>query len=173
MILQIVLFVIDVLLLNIAFLLSFLLRYGVNIPALNFQPYKDNFPFLTFVYMSAFMYTRVFKRRFSSYWDLFKRLFGGLFLGTLFGVALVYVFRIKWSSFPSSINAGNDLKQILEESQAGLVCLNGEDEQFCNYAKLLAKDLNLRHQMGQNARKLLEKTFSVTRATSQILSHME
>lgn len=73
----------------------------------------------------------------------------------------------------ASINAGNDLKQILEESQAGLVCLNGEDEQFCNYAKLLAKDLNLRHQMGQNVRKLLEKTFSVTRATSQILSHME
>ncbi|MHC4570584.1 MAG: sugar transferase [Planctomycetota bacterium] len=34
---------------------------------------------------------------------MFKRIFAGLFLGTLFGLALVYVFRLKWSSFPSSI----------------------------------------------------------------------
>jgi lipopolysaccharide/colanic/teichoic acid biosynthesis glycosyltransferase len=34
---------------------------------------------------------------------LFKRIFNGLLLGALFGIALVYVFRIKWSDFPSSI----------------------------------------------------------------------
>ena len=103
MILQIFLFVVDTLLLNAAFLLSFPVRYGLDIPEINFLPYKDNFPFLTFIYMLALVFTRVFKNRFCSYWHLFKRTFNGLLLGALFGIALVYVFRIKWSDFPSSI----------------------------------------------------------------------
>jgi len=103
MTLQIFLFIIDAFLLNAAFLLSFPVRYGLNIPEINFLPYKDNFPFLTFIYMLALVFTRVFKNRFCSYWHLFKRIFNGLLLGALFGIALVYVFRIKWSDFPSSI----------------------------------------------------------------------
>ncbi|MCP4613429.1 MAG: hypothetical protein GY845_32460 [Planctomycetes bacterium] len=103
MIIQIFLFIVDALLLNAAFLLSFPVRYGLNIPEINFLPYKDNFPFLTFIYMLALVFTRVFKNRFCSYWNLFKRTFNGLLLGALFGIALVYVFRIKWSDFPSSI----------------------------------------------------------------------
>jgi len=103
MILQIFLFIADAFLLNAAFLLSFPVRYGLNIPEINFLPYKDNFPFLTFIYMLALVFTRVFKNRFCSYWNLFKRTFNGLLLGALFGIALVYVFRIKWSDFPSSI----------------------------------------------------------------------
>lgn len=103
MTLQIFLFLVDAFLLNAAFLLSFPVRYGLNIPEINFLPYKDNFPFLTFIYMLALVFTRVFKKRFCSYWHLFKRIFNGLLLGALFGIALVYVFRIKWSDFPSSI----------------------------------------------------------------------
>jgi exopolysaccharide biosynthesis polyprenyl glycosylphosphotransferase len=103
MTLQIFLFLVDAFLLNAAFLLSFPVRYGLNIPEINFLPYKDNFPFLTFIYMLALVFTRVFKNRFCSYWHLFKRTFNGLLLGALFGMALVYVFRIKWSDFPSSI----------------------------------------------------------------------
>jgi len=103
MTLQIFLFLVDAFLLNAAFLLSFPVRYGLNIPEINFLPYKDNFPFLTFIYMLALVFTRVFKKRFCSYWHLFKRIFNGLLLGALFGMALVYVFRIKWSDFPSSI----------------------------------------------------------------------
>ena len=103
MTLKIILFLVDAFLLNAAFLLSFPVRYGLNIPEINFLPYKDNFPFLTFIYMLALVFTRVFKNRFCSYWHLFKRIFNGLLLGALFGMALVYVFRIKWSDFPSSI----------------------------------------------------------------------
>lgn len=66
MILQIFLFVVDTLLLNAAFLLSFPVRYGLDIPEINFLPYKDNFPFLTFIYMLALVFTRVFKNRFCS-----------------------------------------------------------------------------------------------------------
>jgi len=73
----------------------------------------------------------------------------------------------------ASINPGNDLKQILEEKQAGFVCLNGKDKQFYSYALRLAKDIELRRWMGRNARALLESTFSVSRAACQILSHFE
>ena len=102
-ILQFFLFIIDALLINTAFLLSFVVRYGLDIPEINFLPYKNNFPFLTFVYMLALIYSRVFKNRSSSYWHLFKRTFNGLLLGTLFSISLLYVFRIIWSDFPSSI----------------------------------------------------------------------
>jgi hypothetical protein len=71
------------------------------------------------------------------------------------------------------INPGNDLKQILEESNAGFICLAGEHSVFCNYAKQLAADADLRKKMGNNARAVLEKTFSVSRIVSQILSHKE
>jgi lipopolysaccharide/colanic/teichoic acid biosynthesis glycosyltransferase len=101
--LQLFLFIVDAFLINAAFLSSFVVRYGLNIPEINFLPYKNNFPFLTFIYMLALIYTRVFKNRFSSYWHLFKRTFNGLLLGTLFSISLLYVFRIIWSDFPSSI----------------------------------------------------------------------
>jgi len=71
------------------------------------------------------------------------------------------------------INPGNDLKQIIEESNAGLICLAGEHNIFCAYAEQLAADADLRRKMGNNARAVLEKTFSVSRAASQILSHKD
>ncbi len=71
----------------------------------------------------------------------------------------------------ASINPGNDLKEILEDKQAGLVCLNGEDNLFAEYARRLLKDEEYRRFLGRNARSLLESTFSVSRAAGQILSH--
>jgi lipopolysaccharide/colanic/teichoic acid biosynthesis glycosyltransferase len=90
-------------LLNVAFLLSYFIRYGLPFPEVNITPYKDNFAFMTFMYMLAFIFSGVFRRKFRSKWDVFKRIFVGLFIGSLFGIALVYVFRIKWGYFPSSI----------------------------------------------------------------------
>jgi lipopolysaccharide/colanic/teichoic acid biosynthesis glycosyltransferase len=55
--------------------------------------------------MLAFSFAKAFKSRFRSLWSLFKRILSGLFFGTLFGSALVYVFRTEWGSFPSSIFA--------------------------------------------------------------------
>lgn len=71
----------------------------------------------------------------------------------------------------ASINYGNDLKNIIEDGKAGLVCINGEDEFFEAYARQLVNDEKLRRQLGRNARMLLESSFSVLRAAKQILSH--
>ncbi|MHC4617536.1 MAG: sugar transferase [Planctomycetota bacterium] len=59
--------------------------------------------FLTLIQVSALSAFQVYKTRFRSSWDLFKRAFCGLFLGTLLSVAFVYVFRVKWGAFPTSV----------------------------------------------------------------------
>jgi lipopolysaccharide/colanic/teichoic acid biosynthesis glycosyltransferase len=100
---RICLFFADMLALNAAFLLSFLIRYGDNIPPYCFSAYKNSFIFLTVIYIAALSFFRVFKSRFKSSWDLFKRVFLGLFFGTLLSVAFVYVFRIRWGAFPTTV----------------------------------------------------------------------
>ena len=73
----------------------------------------------------------------------------------------------------ASINPGNDLKVILEEHEAGLVCINKDDETFAAFARRLLADEALRLRMGRNARALLESTFSVSGAARQILAHFD
>ena len=85
------------------------------------------------------------------------------------GKMLGYMYHAK--PILASINPGNDLQDILQKNEAGMVCHNGEDEVFYNQALQLIKNPNLRVQMGINGRKLLESTFSVSTAASQILSH--
>jgi exopolysaccharide biosynthesis polyprenyl glycosylphosphotransferase len=103
MIIQFILFLTDIILINVAFLLSFLFKYGQPFPEYNFTPYKKSFLFLTVIYLSALSFFRVYKRRFKSSWDLFKRIFLGLSVGTLLSIAFVYTFRVKWGAFPTSI----------------------------------------------------------------------
>jgi lipopolysaccharide/colanic/teichoic acid biosynthesis glycosyltransferase len=100
---QAILFLTNMILINLAFVVSFLVRTGVNIPEYNFMPYKKSFIFITLIYMSALSFFRVYKNRFRSSWDLFKRVFLGLFFGTLLSIAFVYVFRIKWGAFPTTV----------------------------------------------------------------------
>ena len=85
------------------------------------------------------------------------------------GKMMSYMYHAK--PMLASINTGNDLKEMLEDKKAGLVCINGEDDIFADYARKLVADEILRHQLGHNARVLLEETFSVSKAASQILSH--
>jgi len=73
----------------------------------------------------------------------------------------------------ASINVGNDLKDLLEKHDAGLVCMNGEDEQFEIMARRLLTDQELRARLGRNARAMLENRFSVRHAALQILSHFD
>jgi len=68
----------------------------------------------------------------------------------------------------ASVNHGNDLKDILEKHQAGMVCFNGEDAIFADYARQLVKSEELRKRLGSNGRSLLENVFSVSGAASQI-----
>lgn len=103
MITQFAIFLTNTLLINTVFLLAFLIRYGLPLPEKSFIPYKDNFAFLTFAYILAFAFARVFKYRFVCHWDVVKRILTAIALGTMFGFMLVYIFRLRWAAFPSSV----------------------------------------------------------------------
>ena len=105
MILRLTLLITDAVLLNLAFLISFWIRYGLPFPQNNFLPYKSSFVFLTLIYTGALAIFGVYKHRFKSSWELFQRVFLGIFLGTLLSVAFVYVFRVRWGAFPTSVFA--------------------------------------------------------------------
>ena len=105
MAIQITILFINMILVNMVFLCSFLIRYGLPFPENNFLPYKKSFVFLTLIYILALSFFKVYKKRFRSSLDLFKRVFLGLFLGTLLSVAFVYVFRAKLGAFPTSVFA--------------------------------------------------------------------
>lgn len=111
--LQIFIFLINIVLVIFGFLVSFLIRYGLSIPKSNFLPYKNSFVFMTLIYLLALALFRVYKDRFKSSWELFQSVSLGLFLGTLLSVTFVYVFRVKWGSFPTSIFAISYLVNLL------------------------------------------------------------
>ena len=100
---QIILLLVNIVLINASFLLAFLIRYGLSFPKGNFLPYKNSFIFLTLIYILTLAVLGAYKSRFKSSFELFKRIFSGLFLGTLLSVAFVYVFRIKWGAFPTTV----------------------------------------------------------------------
>jgi len=97
------LIILNAFLLNLGHLISFCIRYGLSFPESSFRPYRHSFIFLTLIYISALSFCRVYKKRFKSSWDLFTRIFLGLLCGTLLGIAFIYVFRIKWGAFPTSV----------------------------------------------------------------------
>ncbi len=67
-----------------------------------------------------------------------------------------------------SVNPGNDLKETMEESGAGLIAINGEDDTlYANALRLL--DAQERRRIGKGAKELLEKSFSVQSAARKIL----
>ena len=68
-----------------------------------------------------------------------------------------------------SINPDNDLEEVLENAEAGLITINGENQQFLNNAIKLLEDKLLREKMGNNASKLLEAQFSVASIGEQIV----
>jgi len=69
----------------------------------------------------------------------------------------------------ASINEGNDLKQLLDEAEAGFCLINGDDEGLKAAALKLVREAQLRQSLGRNSRKLLEMTFSVSNAPEQVL----
>lgn len=71
-----------------------------------------------------------------------------------------------------AINPGNILRELVEESRAGLISWNGDDGDFEEHARRLTTDAALRRELGSNARRLLESRFSASRAAEQILSHL-
>ena len=72
----------------------------------------------------------------------------------------------------ASVNPGNDLFALLQESAGGFCFENGDDENLALATLRLADDARLRAAMGRNARRLLEQTFSVQHAVNQIFTHL-
>jgi len=71
-----------------------------------------------------------------------------------------------------SINPENDLKETVEDAEAGFITINGEDDLFYqNACKLL--DPVARKEIGNNAKKLLHEKFSVAVAAEQIISTIQ
>jgi O26-antigen biosynthesis N-acetyl-L-fucosamine transferase len=72
----------------------------------------------------------------------------------------------------ASVNRGNDLFGILEDNGAGFCVVNGDDHQLARAALRLADDRKLAAAMRANARRLLEKQFSVESAVRQLFTHL-
>jgi O26-antigen biosynthesis N-acetyl-L-fucosamine transferase len=72
----------------------------------------------------------------------------------------------------ASLNPGNDLFTLLGHNRAGFCFVNGDDANLTAAAIQLASDVQLRTQMGHNARSLLEGTFSSRAAAAQILQEL-
>lgn len=71
-----------------------------------------------------------------------------------------------------SVNAGNDLKEIVNNADAGFIYDSGDDNSLYEAALSLIESEQLRNKMGENARKLLMKQFSVEQACSQIINRL-
>ena len=72
-----------------------------------------------------------------------------------------------------SVNRGNDVIELLNESGSGLVSVNGQDDEFYDNALKLLSCGGLRTEVGSSAKKLLTTIFSVENAADQILAASE
>ena len=141
MVIRLISLLINIFLINAAFILSFLIRLGGHIPAFNFTPYKDSYIFLTLVYMLALAFTGVYKKRFKSFWDFLKRVSAGLVLGALFSAGLFYALRIKWVGFPTSI--------FLISCPIGIVLIAAADGLILRFAGRIRKKLIIIGKAGE------------------------
>ncbi|WP_134690955.1 glycosyltransferase family 4 protein [Enterobacter hormaechei] len=72
-----------------------------------------------------------------------------------------------------SVNAGNDLLDIVNQNKAGLIHINGEDDKLLESALLMLNDVAARHQFGLGANALLREQFSVESAAQTIEMRLE
>lgn len=72
-----------------------------------------------------------------------------------------------------SVNQGNDLMDLVNESSAGLITINGDDELFLANAKKLYESSAFRTQIGKAGYQLLEKEFAVSSIAGTIVAFLE
>jgi len=94
--------ILDLLFINIGFILSFFLRFHSLLHP-SFKIYLEVFVWLSIIYLISLGIVGVYKRRFSNVEEIFKRVFWGLSLATLLSVSFMYAFRTRWGAFPTSI----------------------------------------------------------------------
>ena len=68
----------------------------------------------------------------------------------------------------ASINAGNELLELISSYKNGLASINGEDEDFIMNAKILLESKNLRNDMGKRGKTLLAEKFDVKSSLNKI-----
>ncbi|WP_244875272.1 glycosyltransferase family 4 protein [Vibrio litoralis] len=71
-----------------------------------------------------------------------------------------------------SVNQGNDLMPLVNESNAGFIHVNGDDAALLASAVALCADSKRREEVGKSAYKLLSAEFSVQAAVTTILSEI-
>jgi glycosyltransferase involved in cell wall biosynthesis len=82
----------------------------------------------------------------------------------------ILAYMVQGKPVLGSVNSGNDLQDVIEKAKAGLIAINGDDEDFLNNALKLLDNAVLRKTMGENANKLLSSVFSVQAAATTILT---
>jgi glycosyltransferase involved in cell wall biosynthesis len=73
----------------------------------------------------------------------------------------------------ASVNEGNDLKEILDQANAGFCLINGDDAGLSSAARRLVQDSGLRGRLGANSRQLMKNTFAAPAAAKQVLSALK
>jgi lipopolysaccharide/colanic/teichoic acid biosynthesis glycosyltransferase len=97
------LLMIDIALLYGGFLLAYLIRYRGDIPPQSIAPFYESQLVLIGIMVAALTYAGVFRRRYRSYWLIFQKIAYGVTLGTAFCFIFMYLLRIKFLAFPSSV----------------------------------------------------------------------
>lgn len=72
-----------------------------------------------------------------------------------------------------SVNSGNDLKELVNSSGAGVISINGDDDTLLKNAVALYENSNLRKQLGQGAYELLKNEFAVTAIAANIVKKLQ
>ena len=72
-----------------------------------------------------------------------------------------------------SVNEGNDLMDLVNSNQAGLISVNGDDDVFFENASKLQGDVELRKSIGASGYKLLEVEFSVVNIAFSIVHSLK
>lgn len=72
-----------------------------------------------------------------------------------------------------SVNAGNDVLEVLNDGNAGLVTINGVDDEFFSNAIEFVRNNTLRDKMGAASFELLKRQFSVSTAVDEILDQVK
>lgn len=94
----------DIIIILTAFSLSFSIRFpDHNYYQQIFRINLSSLPFLCLIYIVSLSATGTYKKRFRSYYPIIKKSALGLLIGFLANMSFIYIFRMKWSSFPSSI----------------------------------------------------------------------
>lgn len=69
-----------------------------------------------------------------------------------------------------SVNQGNDLMKLVNDNEAGLISINGDDDLFLSNAIKLQESIELRKSIGEAGYRLLAREFSVATISSTIIS---